>query len=274
VCEKVLKVFALFGNPVGHSLSPLMHNTAYREMKINAAYVPFCVHNLEDAVKGIRGMNISGVSVTLPFKSEMLRHVDELDESSSRIGAVNTVVNQEGRLRGYNTDWIGFVKDLEEFIPIRGKTFGILGAGGAARAIIFGIMSAGGNPVVLNRTGEKGRSLAKEFVCPFLPWQEIGDLKAECLVNTTPVGMAPHKEVSLLDPRLLGKFSNVLDIIYNPLETKLLKDARSAGCRTKSGLGMFVHQGAEQIRLWTGIEPPLASMRRVVRDRLEEYERN
>jgi shikimate dehydrogenase len=274
VREEILKIFALFGNPVGHSLSPLMHNAAYKEMKINAAYVPFCVHNLEDAVKGIRGMNISGVSVTIPFKSEMLRYVDELDESSSRIGAVNTVVNQEGRLRGHNTDWIGFVKDMKEFMPIRGKTFGVLGAGGAARAIIFGIMSEGGNPVVLNRTAEKGRSLAKELVCPFLPWQEIGDLKAACLVNTTPVGMAPYQEASLLEPRVLRNFSNIVDIIYNPLETKLLKDARNAGCRTKSGLGMFVHQGAEQIRLWTGIEPPLESMKRVVRDRLEEYERN
>ena len=158
-------------------------------------------------------------------------------------------------------------------MPIRGKTFGVLGAGGAARAIIFGIMSAGGNPVVLNRTGEKGRSLAKEFVCPFLPYPEIGDLKADCIVNTTSVGMAPQKETSLLEGEGSRKISRVVDIIYNPLETKLLKDARKAGCRTKSGLGMFVHQGAEQIRLWTGMEPPMESMKRVVRERLEEYEK-
>ncbi|MBP1718974.1 MAG: Shikimate dehydrogenase, partial [Deltaproteobacteria bacterium] len=110
--ENGLRIFSLFGNPVGHSLSPLMHQVAYGEMKINAVYVPFCVNNLGDAVRGIRGLGISGVSVTIPFKSEVLKHLDELEESSDRIGAVNTIVNEGGRLRGYNTDWMGFVRDL------------------------------------------------------------------------------------------------------------------------------------------------------------------
>ena len=164
------RIFALFGNPVGHSLSPLMHQTAYGEMKVKAVYVPFCVLNLEDAVRGIRGMRISGVSVTIPFKSEVRKHLDELDESSDRIGAVNTIVNEGGRLRGYNTDWIGFVRDLKEFMPIRGKTFGVLGAGGAARAILFGILSEGGKPVVLNRTVAKGRPWQRNSGAPFYPY--------------------------------------------------------------------------------------------------------
>ena len=272
--ERGPKVFALFGNPVGHSLSPLMHHTAYREMRINASYVPFCVGNLEDAVRGIRGMGISGVSVTIPFKSEVLKHLDELEESSNRIGAVNTIVNKGGSLRGYNTDWIGFVRDLKEFMPIQGKTFGVLGAGGAARAILFAILSGGGKPVVLNRSVCKGETLAKEFGCSFLPFSEIGALKADCLVNTTSVGMAPQIAVSPLEAKVLGKIPHIIDIIYTPLETKLLKEARKAGCRTRSGLGMFVHQGAEQIRLWTGMEPPLGSMKRAVQERLKEYERN
>jgi shikimate dehydrogenase len=200
--------------------------------------------------------------------------LDELEESSDRIGAVNTIVNEGGRLRGYNTDWIGFVRDLKELMPIQGKTFGVLGAGGAARAILFGILSEGGNPVVLNRTAAKGEVLAKEFGCSFLPLSEIGVLKADCIVNTTSVGMAPQIENSPLEERALGKFPWVVDIIYNPLETKLLKDARKAGCRTRAGLGMFVHQGAEQIRLWTSREPPVESMKRVVRKKLEEYEKN
>jgi len=274
VFESGPRIFALFGNPVGHSLSPLMHHTAYGEMKIKAVYVPFCVGNLEDAVRGIRGLGISGVSVTIPFKSEVRKHLDELEESSDRIGAVNTIVNERGRLRGYNTDWIGFVRDLKEFMPIQGKTFGVLGAGGAARAILFGILSEGGKPVVLNRTAAKGEVLAKEFGCSFLPLSEIGVLKADCIVNTTSVGMAPQIENSPLEERALGKFPWVVDIIYNPLETKLLKDARKAGCRTRAGLGMFVHQGAEQIRLWTSREPPVESMKRVVRKKLEEYEKN
>ena len=268
------KIFALFGNPVGHSLSPLMHHTAYGEMKIKAVYVPFCVGHLEDAVRGIRGMGISGVSVTIPFKSEVLKHLDDREESSDRIGAVNTIVNEGGRLRGHNTDWIGFVRDLKDFTPIRGKTFGVLGAGGAARAVLFGILREGGKPVVLNRTARKGEALAKEFGCSFLPLSEIGALKAECLVNTTSVGMAPQSAASPLEAKVLGKFPQIVDVIYNPLETTLLKEARKAGCRTRAGLGMFVHQGAEQIRLWTGMEPPFESMKRAVRKRLEEYERN
>ena len=272
--ENGLRIFSLFGNPVGHSLSPLMHQVAYGEMKINAVYVPFCVNNLGDAVRGIRGMGISGVSVTIPFKAEVLKHLDELEESSDRIGAVNTIVNEGGRLRGYNTDWMGFVRDLKEFMPIRGNTFGILGAGGAARAILFGILSEGGKPVVLNRTTAKGEVLAKEFGCSFFPLSEIDALKAECLVNTTSVGMAPQMAASPLEAKVLGKFPYIVDIIYNPWETTLLKEARKAGCRTRSGLGMFVHQGAEQIRLWTSMEPPVESMKRVVRKKLEEYEKN
>ena len=267
-------IFALFGNPVGHSLSPLMHQTAYREMKINAVYVPFCVRILEEAIRGIRGMGIRGVSVTLPFKSEVIRHLDELEESAGRIGAVNTIVNEGGRLHGYNTDWRGFVRDLKECLPIQGKTFGILGAGGAARAIIFGILSEGGRPLVLNRTAAKGKILAKEFGCSFWPLSKIGRLEADCLINTTSVGMAPQVGKSPLDERTLGKFSWVVDIIYNPLETKLLKDARKAGCQTRSGLGMFVHQGAEQVRLWTGAEPPVELMKRTVRQMLEKNEKN
>jgi len=274
VLESGPRIFALFGNPVGHSLSPLMHQTAYREMKIDAVYVPFCVRILEEAVRGIRGMGIRGVSVTLPFKSEVLRHLDEVEESARRIGAVNTIVNEEGRLQGYNTDWLAFVRDLKEFMPVRGKTFGILGAGGAARAVLFGILSQGGKAVVLNRTEEKGETLAKEFGCPFLPLSETGTLEADCIVNTTSVGLAPQVENSPLEGRIPGKVSRVVDIIYNPLETKLLKDARKAGCRTRSGLGMFVHQGAEQIRLWTGAEPPVESMKRAVREMLAKNEKN
>ena len=268
------RIFGLFGNPVGHSLSPLMHNTAYGEMKIRAVYVPFCVQNLKEAVRGIRAMNISGVSVTIPFKAEVLKYLDEVDESTRRVGAANTIVNQEGRLHGHNTDWIGFMRDLREFVPIRGNTFGILGSGGAARAVIFGIRAERGNAVILNRTVEKGRALAKEFGCPFLPLSAIGELKAECLVNTTPVGMAPNEEKSPLEAGDLENFSHVVDIIYNPLETALLREAQRAGCRTRSGLGMFVHQGAEQIRIWTGMEPPRDSMWRVVQERLEEDEGN
>jgi shikimate dehydrogenase len=268
------RVFGLFGNPVGHSLSPLMHNAAYREMRFNALYVPFCVRNLEEAVRGIGAMSLGGVSITIPFKSAVVRYLDDVEESVHRIGAANTIVNNQGRLKGYNTDWIGFVRDLKEFMPVKGKTFAVLGAGGAARAVIFGILAEGGNIVVLNRTIRKGQALADEFGCSFSPPSEIAKLSADCFINTTPVGMYPNIEDAPLEPMDLKKFAHVVDIVYNPVKTKLLKDAEAAGCRIRSGIGMFVYQAAEQIRLWTGMEPPLDSMKRVVLERLEKYERD
>jgi shikimate dehydrogenase len=267
-------VFGLFGNPVGHSLSPLMHNTAYREMGFNAVYVPFRVRNLEEAVRGVGAMSLRGVSVTIPFKSAVIRYLDDVEESVLRIGAANTIINEQGRLKGYNTDWIGFVRDLKEFMPVKGKTFAVLGAGGAARAVIFGILAEGGEIVVLNRTASKGQALADEFGCSFSPLSEIAKLSADCFINTTPVGMSPDIENAPLQPMDLKKFTHVVDIIYNPIQTKLLKDAEAAGCRIRSGIGMFVYQAAEQIRLWTGMEPPLDSMKGVVLERLGKYERD
>ena len=269
------EIFALFGNPVGHSLSPLMHNATFRRMNIDAHYVPFCVKDLEDAMRGIRGLDIRGVSITIPIKTAVMPYLDEVDESSLRIGAVNTILNDHnGRLKGYNTDWIGLIRDLKESLEISGKTFAILGAGGAARAAVFGILREGGIPVILNRTIDKGEKMAQEFGCPFYPLLEIVNLKADCLINTTPVGMAPDTEKSPVGREGLGNFTWVLDIIYNPLKTKFLMDAEEAGCTVLSGAGMFVHQGAEQIKIWKGLEPPRAFMKGVVLDELKERNGN
>jgi shikimate dehydrogenase len=269
------EIFALFGNPVGHSLSPLMHNATFKRMNIDAHYVPFCVKNLEDAVRGIRGLDIRGVSITIPFKTTVMPYLDEVDESSLRIGAVNTILNDDnGRLKGSNTDWIGLIRDLKESLEISGKTFAILGAGGAARAAVFGILREGGIPLILNRTIEKGERMARDFGCEFYPLSEIVNLKADCLINTTPVGMTPDAEKSPVGRESLGNFTWVLDIIYNPLKTKLLMDAEEAGCMVLSGAGMFVHQGAEQIKIWKGLEPPRAFMKGVVLNELKERDGN
>jgi len=265
------EIFALFGNPVGHSLSPLMHNATFKRMKIDANYIPFCVRNLEDAVRGIRGLDIRGVSITLPFKTTVMPYLDEVDESSLRIGAVNTILNDgKGCLKGYNTDWIGLICDLKESLETRGKTFGILGAGGAAKAAVFGILKEGGIPIILNRTIEKGQKMARDFGCRFYPLSEIGNIEADCLINTTPVGMVPDPGKSPVLRESLVHFRWVMDIIYNPLMTKLLRDAEEVGCTVLSGVGMFVHQGAEQIKIWTGVEPPRSFMKQVVLERLKE----
>jgi shikimate dehydrogenase len=265
--------FALFGNPVEHSLSPLMHNAAYKEMKIDASYVPVCVKHLEDAIERIRRGDIEGASITIPFKTAIIPFLDEVEGSAQKIGAVNTICHDDnGGLAGYNTDWIGLVRDLEESLEIRSKTFAILGAGGAARAAVFGIRQRGGTSLVINRTTTKGEAIARQFNCPFYPLSEIGDIRADCLINTTPVGMAPDKGKSPIEKKALTNFRWVMDCIYNPLKTQLLQDAEEAGCTVFTGIGMFVHQGAEQIKLWTGMEPPRELMKRIVLEKLSEDE--
>ncbi len=262
--DRAAKVFALLGNPVAHSLSPLMHTAAYREMELEAVYVPFCVQDLHAAIRGIRGLGILGASVTLPFKTEVMAHLDRVEESASRIGAVNTILNRDGELIGLNTDWLGFVRGLQEFMEIRGKRFLILGAGGAARAAAYGLLQAGGAPILASRTPERDKLVARELGCDALPLAQVGEAAVDCLINTTPVGMAPHVHGTPLPQSLLPRFRWVMDVVYNPLRTRLLQEAEQAGCVPIDGAAMFVHQGAEQIRAWTGMDPPVQSMREAV----------
>lgn len=263
------KLFALFGNPVGHSLSPAMHNAALEEIGVKGIYVAVQVEHLESAVRGISGMGICGVSVTIPFKARVMKYLDAVDPEARHIGAVNTIVNRNGRLTGYNTDWRGIVEALSTKMTIENKKVIILGAGGTARAALFGIIKKGGDPVIVNRTESKGRRLAKEWKCPFVKMDEINDISGDCLINTTPVGMWPDVDKSPLSLRSLKNFAVVMDVIYNPLKTKLIIDAETAGCTALSGLDMFIFQGAEQIKLWTGKEPPISLMRKVVTEALE-----
>lgn len=257
-------IYALFGNPVAQSLSPLMHNAALKAMGLDGCYVSLCVRNLPGAVQGLRGMDIRGVSVTIPFKSEIIEYLDDLDDEALRIGAVNTVVNDSGRLTGHNTDWRGLTRSLTEHVEVEGKTVVILGAGGTARAAIYGVVKEGGHPIIVNRTEGKGRELAQDWGCPYESLENIGKIKAHILINTTPVGMFPHTDERPFQDVFLAGFSWVVDVIYNPLKTSLLQAAGTAGCGTLPGLDMFVYQGAEQIRLWTGQEPPVDVMRQVV----------
>jgi len=262
------QIFGLFGNPVRQSLSPLMHDAALTKMKVNGKYLPFCVRDLASAVGGIRGMGIRGISITIPFKVTIMAHLDEVDNDAIEIGAVNTVVNNKGRLKGFNTDWIGLLNALKEAIDIKGKVFAILGAGGTARAAVFGIHKEGGIPVIVNRNVGRGGRLAQGLGCSFYPLKDIDKVRADCLINTTPVGMMPNIDESPVNNSILGNYRCVMDVIYNPLKTKLLRNAEKAGCITVSGLGMFIHQGAEQIKLWTGLEPPRELMKQVVMEHL------
>jgi shikimate dehydrogenase/3-dehydroquinate dehydratase type I len=262
--------FVLLGNPVRHSLSPLMHNRALPAMGIDGHYSAFCVSDLGDAIAGIRGMNIRGASVTIPFKTAVMEYLDAIDGDAAALGAVNTIVNDRGCLAGYNTDWLGLVQALKDQMDIAGKSFAILGAGGTARAAAYGITKEGGRVVIVNRTADKGRALAARFDCPFYPLSAIGKIKADCLINATSVGMYPHVEQSPVLVSALAHYPVVADVIYNPLMTRLLRDAEAKGCKIISGLEMFVHQGAGQFKLWTGKEAPLALMRKTVHERLKK----
>jgi shikimate dehydrogenase len=264
--------FALFGNPIAQSLSPLMHTAAFARMGFNADYTAYRAEDAAEIVRQIRESGIRGASVTIPFKETVMALLDEVDPAAAAIGAVNTIVNRNGRLAGYNTDGPGLIRDLGEWIAIRGKIFVILGAGGAARAAVYSLLEAGGIPIVVNRTAERARALAYRFGCRWEPAAEIGRLRADCLINTTPLGMFPQTERTPVEEKFLAHFPRVMDMIYNPMRTRLLREAEAAGCSVRSGAGMFVHQGAEQIRLWTGMEPPREEMRRVVMERLGDHD--
>jgi shikimate dehydrogenase len=267
-----LQNYVLLGNPVVQSLSPLMHNAALKEMGIDGRYSAFCVSDLESALYGIKGMNIRGASVTIPYKVAVMGYLDEIHDDALKIGAVNTIVNNDGRLTGYNTDWLGLMQTLKELMTVKDNTFVIIGAGGTARAAVYGIMKEGGLPIIVNRTMAKGKFLANQLNCQFYSLSDLAKIKADCLINTTPVGMYPDIDQSPVEASLLAGYKYVIDVIYNPLKTRLLQDAEKQGCRIISGLDMFVHQGAQQLKLWTGKEPSRTLMKKVVTERLTKIE--
>ncbi|MEJ2222660.1 MAG: shikimate dehydrogenase [Desulfobacterales bacterium] len=262
-------LFGLIGNPVAHSLSPVMHNQAFAASGYNGVYLAFRVIDPRTAIKGIAALDFKGVSVTLPHKVAVMDYLDEVDETAARIGAVNTIVNKRGRLIGYNTDCPGALEALRTRTSIKGKSVALIGAGGAARAIGFGLMAAGARVTILNRTRLSGERLAGDLQAQFLPLGEWAPDRYEVLINTTPLGMHPETDAAPIPKEELTKKMIVMDIVYNPLETRLLKEAAAGGCRTINGLEMFVFQGAKQFELWTGQKAPVGVMRAAVLEALQ-----
>jgi shikimate dehydrogenase len=217
----------------------------------------------------VRALNLSGLSITIPHKVSVLTFLDEIDPLARQIGAVNTVINREGRLMGYNSDGLGAVQALSDHCEISGKTIAVIGAGGAARAVAFAIKARGGQVIIVNRSSSKGEALAKDIDTDFRPLSEIGTCVFDILINTTPVGMKPDTESMPVPTEILDSRPVVMDIVYSPLQTRLLKTAKKRGCLTIDGLAMFVNQGAFQFGLWTQQKAPMALMRKVVSDALE-----
>ncbi len=271
------KLFGIVGYPVGHSLSPAMHNKAFELLQLDHCYLPLPLEppDLPKGVAGLRALGFAGFNVTIPHKEAVLQFLDEVDPEAAGMGAVNTVLNRDGRLIGFNTDGRGFLRSVSElwdFTPA-GRNIVILGAGGAARAIAAALAAAGAQSVTIaNRNPERAKKLAQalgdRFPCRFsgvgLEVREL-DLALEqssLVVNTTPVGMYPQVDSEPpINPARLFTHNFVCDTIFNPWETRLLREAKSKGCTTANGLGMLLHQGTLAFELWTGKPAPVEAMR-------------
>ena len=265
------ELYGIIGNPVRHSLSPVMHNVGFAELGINRVYVPLEVRDVEQGIAGLRALGFRGVSVTVPHKETVLPFLDAIDPVAERIGAVNTLVfrqQEDGRviLRGMNTDWLGANTALAEKVNLQKSRVLVIGAGGSAKAVGFGLIEVGAEVIIANRTAASGKSLADLLGCTFIPLEEVAGVSADVLINTTSVGMEPDNEGIMVPPSMLSGFSVVMDIVYAPLETRLLREARTAGCQVIDGLAMLLYQGAAQFEIWTGQEAP----RRIMRSALEE----
>ncbi|MBN1627155.1 MAG: shikimate dehydrogenase [Deltaproteobacteria bacterium] len=261
-------LYCVIGNPVRHSLGPAMQNAAFREKGINAVYLAFEATDAGACIKGVRSLGIRGLSVTIPFKTDIIPFLDEVDDLALRIGAVNTVVNKEGRLRGYNTDAYGALMALEEKTEVPGKRVVIIGAGGASRAVGYILKEKGATVVVSNRSQVRGMVLCRDLGCEFIAPDKLHDVHADIIINTTPVGMSPDIDKSPVPEKIFKEGMTAMDIIYNPLKTRFLAAAKARGCEIVNGLSMFVYQGAEQFRLWTGIKAPVEVMTAAVEKEL------
>jgi 3-dehydroquinate dehydratase/shikimate dehydrogenase len=257
------RVYGVIGNPIGHSLSPLLHNTAYGALKLDAVFVPFLVRDLRDFLRCIEPFGVVGFAVTIPHKEQILRYLDDCDALAARIGAVNTVVIRgPGRLHGYNTDYVGVLRSLESRMQLAGSRVLLIGAGGAARAAAFALVQAGSIVCLSSRRPARARSLARAAGVQVV---ERADLRREyfdAIVNCTPVGMYPHGGAPLTSAELNCRI--VMDMVYRPRETELLRNARSKGIETISGVEMFLAQGYAQHEIWTGGRAPEATMRRAI----------
>jgi shikimate dehydrogenase len=264
------ELYGVIGNPVRHSLSPIMHNAAFNRMGLNATYLAFEVKNLEEAINGIRGLGIQGVSVILPFKTQVIPFLDGIEALAEKIKAVNTIQNKRGRLIGYNTDCRGAMEALEEEVDLKRKKVLLLGAGGAARAIGFGLKERGSEVIIFNRSLDKAVELAKDLGFVYQPLSSLRETKFDVIINATSVGMVPHDAESPLPKKLLREGMVVMDIVYQPLKTKLLQEAEEQGCWTIDGLEMLARQGAKQLEIWTGEKPEINQIKEDLRKALHK----
>jgi len=260
--EQGFDVYGLIGNPVNKSRGYLLFNPLFKHYNINAMYLNFLVEDIEDFNRYFQGL-LTGFSITMPFKQELFYILNDITPEAEKIGAINTIVKDRGKITGHNTDIAGITDPLLEKVTLKGKAVTLLGAGGAARAAAVGIMAKGGKLTILNRTVSKAEKLAKDLNCDFGPVSDFKNIKTDILINMTSVGMEPNIDQTPVDTTLV-KDMVVFDGIYNPEKTKLLIEAEKNGCTIIHGTEMFIHQAAEQFKLWTGIDPDLDVMKDIL----------
>jgi shikimate dehydrogenase len=263
------KICMVIGDPIEHSLGPQKYNDIYQRLGIDDQFVYVAcrvkISDVADFIKGVRAMGIRGVSCTIPHKVEVMKYLDKIDPVAGKIGAVNTIVNDDGFLTGYNTDWTGAVIPLERVTPLKGKTVALIGAGGAARAIAYGVSERGAKLVIYNRTPEKANELAEAVGASSGSLDNLDDIKGmDIIINATSVGMQPNNDETPLPKQYITAKHVVLDAVYTPYETRLLRESAQQGAKVIHGTEMLLHQGLDQFKLYTGHEVPEDMMRQVL----------
>jgi shikimate dehydrogenase len=255
------ELYAVVGKPVSHSLSPVMMNEAFSKLDLGACYLAFQVDDLGEALPVFTAIGMRGLSVTIPHKEAACRLADATDETARAIGAVNTLRRREGHWEGTNTDWRGAVRALQQVTALADKSALVVGAGGAAKAVIYGLQHERAQVTVTNRTPQRGQQLAAAFQCPFLPLAEAPRHLFDIVIQCTPVGMVGAAADDLLPPRTLRPPMVVMDLVYRPLWTPFLRSAQNAGCTVVSGLDMLLFQGMAQFEWWLERPAPLQIMK-------------
>jgi 3-dehydroquinate dehydratase/shikimate dehydrogenase len=262
--DAATKVYGVAGNPIKHSLSPIMMNTAFRRETVNAVFLALQTAKLGDLLTLVREVPINGLAVTMPLKEEILKHLERTDPLSEKVGACNTVVrSQDGKLYGFNTDVAAIVRPLERRLQLKGAKVLVLGAGGAARAAVFGLKDKGAEVFVMNRTPESAQKLARQAKAKTFKREQLAKTNFDVIINATPAGMHGVKPHSILEAKEINA-RIVFDLVYNPIDTPFIRMAREKGIPVITGVEMFVHQGARQFEIWTGKPAPEEEMLRVV----------
>lgn len=261
--DAATRVYGVAGDPVAHSLSPLAMNTAFRRENVNAVYLALHAKTMEDLLACVRDIPLHGLSITMPYKEAIVKHLDNCDTHTTRVGACNTVVRgPDGKLYGFNTDVAGVVRPLEQRLPLEGAKVLVLGAGGAARAAVFGLKERGAEVYILNRTPAAAQKLARQAHARMARRPELRKMSFDVIINATPLGMPGSKDSPLSENEMNCRY--LLEMVYSPAETPLVKLARARGAQIIPGAEMFVHQAARQFEIWTGKPAPLQEMHRVV----------